>query len=140
MVTTDYRGAVVEDLQRDFSILPISHPQTRLLQGWVAIALLKDLLSANSDPSLNEDSPLSDLKGAAIHKFVTSRKYQVITPDTALEELEEFFKDNVPKGVEFALVTDQARKFVLGLVTKEDLEKFITRRTPNLASTSLPTA
>jgi hypothetical protein len=76
----------------------------------------------------------------------------VITPDTSLEELEKFFtqQEQLPCGVRFALVTDQgessspaftlskrmlkssclsfssyfqARKFTLGVVTADDLQK-----------------
>lgn len=46
----------------------------------------------------------------------------VITPDTPLEELEQFFKTS---GSEFALITDAGRKFVLGIVTAEDLDKCV---------------
>lgn len=46
----------------------------------------------------------------------------VITPDTPLEELETFLDSD---GVSFALVTDGSRKFVLGLVTREDLKKCV---------------
>ena len=74
----------------------------------------------------------------------------MITPDTKLEELEQFFttQEQLPCGVRFALVTDQgksiyfpriglsrsgadsrgsrrlaARKFTLGVVTADDLQK-----------------
>ena len=43
----------------------------------------------------------------------------MITPDTPLEDLEEFFRS---KGTEFALVTDLERKWVLAVATKTDLE------------------
>jgi hypothetical protein len=50
--------------------------------------------------------------------------YTIITPDTALADLENFFlKDHV-----FALITDYERKFVLGVATPQDLEAFISRR------------
>lgn len=48
------------------------------------------------------------------------RPTTVITPDTPLEELDSFFKSSKSS---FALVTDGARKFVLGVVTPEDLQK-----------------
>ena len=70
------------------------------------------------------------------------RKYKVITLDTELEELEDFFEGHSDAGTpvnasyneetgdkqDFAVVTDGARKFVLGVVTKSDLEEFVKRR------------
>jgi hypothetical protein len=56
--------------------------------------------------------------------------YKVITMDTALEELEAFF-DGVGVGgerQEFAVVTDGARRFVLGVATRADLDEFVKRR------------
>jgi hypothetical protein len=52
------------------------------------------------------------------------RVYRVITMETPLEELEAFFEG----GQGFAVVTDTGRKFVLGVVTKEDLDEFVKRR------------
>lgn len=49
--------------------------------------------------------------------------YQVITPDTSLDILDEFLKKNA-----FAIVTDESRKFVLGVATRADLEEFAKRR------------
>lgn len=54
--------------------------------------------------------------------------------ETPLEELEQFFESETgPNGEgrekqEFAVVTDASRKFVLGVVTKGDLEEFVKRR------------
>lgn len=57
-------------------------------------------------------------------------RYKVITVETPLEELEAFFKGGVDGSgeQEFAVVTDGGRKFVLGVVTKGDLESFVKRR------------
>lgn len=61
--------------------------------------------------------------------------YWVITMETPLEELERFFNgDGDGEGGErrekqdFAVVTDAARRFVLGVVTRADLEEFVRRR------------
>lgn len=66
--------------------------------------------------------------------------YQVITMDTPLEDLEVFFNGGNIGGEgkaasatgsdkkEFAVITDAARKFVLGVVTRNDLEEFVRRR------------
>lgn len=56
--------------------------------------------------------------------------YKIITMDTPLEELEEFFHGGANGNVaqDFAVVTDGARRFVLGVATKGDLEEFVKRR------------
>ncbi|GAA5939227.1 uncharacterized protein JCM15063_004460 [Sporobolomyces koalae] len=163
----DYRGAVVEDLQlspalvlptstsvgtalqlayeRDFSILPLSDRATRQLLGWISIDELKPLAE---DSQFDLDSPISNLAGqdlaglkTPVRNFTKARPYTVITPDTSLEKLEQFFEvqDQLPCGVRFALVTDAARKFTLGVVTADDLQKFTLRRYPNAApATSTP--
>ena len=62
------------------------------------------------------------------------RKYRLITMETPLEELEGFFAGKVEGGEgagerqEFAVVTDPARRFVLGVATRSDLEEFVRRR------------
>jgi hypothetical protein len=57
------------------------------------------------------------------------RKYHVITMETPLEELEGFF-DGAAGGEkqDFAVVTDESRRFVLGVATVRDLEEFVRRR------------
>ena len=55
--------------------------------------------------------------------------YKVITMDTPLEELEEFFDGRGGGGKQnFAVVTDERRKFVLGIATRADLDEFARRR------------
>lgn len=57
------------------------------------------------------------------------RKYALITMETPLEELEAFFEGKATGGrQEFAVVTDPARRFVLGVATREDLGEFVRRR------------
>lgn len=50
--------------------------------------------------------------------------------DTPLEELEAFFEGTETGGQkqEFAVVTDDDRRFVLGVATRSDLEEFVKRR------------
>jgi CBS domain-containing protein len=58
------------------------------------------------------------------------KKYSIITTETELAELEAFFNGG-PDGKspqDFAVVTDGGRKFVLGVVTRSDLEEFVKRR------------
>lgn len=58
------------------------------------------------------------------------RVYKVITMDTPLEDLERFFNGEEGEGgkQEFAVVTDERRRFVLGVATRTDLEEFARRR------------
>lgn len=65
---------------------------------------------------------------------LTACRWAVITPDTPLEELEKFLDSD---GVSFALVTDGSRKFVLGLVTREDLKKCVLPSTARAVPPSL---
>ena len=55
--------------------------------------------------------------------------YRVITMDTPLEELEGFFEGTRSgEKQNFAVVTDERRSFLLGVVTRGDLEEFVKRR------------
>lgn len=51
--------------------------------------------------------------------------------ETPLEELEAFFRGG-EKGdkwsQDFAVITDENRRFVLGVATVQDLEEFVKRR------------
>ena len=74
-----------------------------------------------------EDDPVEN----AMKKFRRKgKKYTVITTDTELEELEAFFNGGPDRKSpqDFAVVTDGGRKFVLGVVTRSDLEEFVKRR------------
>ncbi|GAA6043088.1 hypothetical protein JCM8097_008418 [Rhodosporidiobolus ruineniae] len=134
--------------ERDFSILPLHSPTSRgLLLGWLSVDALKPLAEQGG---IDLDAPLASLSpslespsaspagreedGGPVKQFRRSRRYQIITPFTPLEDLESFFASEQGSAAGFALVTDAARKFVLGVVTKEDLQKFITRRYPSANS------
>lgn len=72
-----------------------------------------------------------DTVAKAMLKFQRKGKqYKIITMDTPLEELEEFFNGGVDgkETQDFAVVTDFSRRFVLGVATKNDLEEFVKRR------------
>ncbi|PAV19129.1 cystathionine beta-synthase (beta-thionase) [Pyrrhoderma noxium] len=134
-----FRGAVVEDLQlppafalpqtentaraielaydRDFSHIPILTKERKPL-GYLDVAGLKAKWEASQvDPN------------ASVMKHMTkfhrspSQTYTLITPDTPLEDLEDFLKKHI-----FALVTDHERKFVLAVATQADLDNFVSRR------------
>ncbi|CAG7847064.1 SubName: Full=Related to TAF10-TFIID and SAGA subunit {ECO:0000313/EMBL:CCA75053.1} [Serendipita indica DSM 11827] len=136
-----YRGASVEDLQlgpafalsknqnvmqaielaydRDFSYLPILDRNRRPL-GYINVPALKQAWEAGQ---IDADAPVQNVATKFDRSSKTGRPYSIITPDTPLEELEEFLRTN-----DFALVTDHGRKFVLGVATKQDLDNFVTRR------------
>ncbi|CDZ98021.1 CBS domain [Phaffia rhodozyma] len=147
-----YRGAVIEDLQlppaiclglatlvidvlslaydREFDQIPVlTDPrpsQPRRLLGYVDVKALKELFAQGK---VQESTAIAD----HYTKFPTGSKstgpnaypYTTITPLTPLAELENFFSGT---GVAFALVTDEKRRLVYGIVTKQDLETFVSRR------------
>lgn len=114
---TESIGRAIElATQREFDTLPVLSADNRKPIGYVNIEeLLQRLEKGDVKP---EDSLQRGMR-----KFATNRDYKVITPDTDLAVLEQFFMNH-----DFAIVTDSQRKFVLALVTKEDLQKFAERR------------
>ncbi|MCJ1478923.1 hypothetical protein MMC13_007607 [Lambiella insularis] len=141
-----YRGATVEDLdpppalssrptdsistallnayERDYTHLTVVSEDTRALLGYLNIPRLKQLLK---EGSVGDSDPVE----RAMQKFRRKGSiYKIITMDTPLEELEEFFNGGVDgtAAQDFAVVTDGARRFVLGVATKGDLEEFVKRR------------
>ncbi|KAI9755940.1 MAG: atp3 gamma subunit of the F1 sector of mitochondrial F1F0 ATP synthase [Chaenotheca gracillima] len=141
-----YRGATVEDLdpppalsckpsdpissallsafERDYTHLTVVAQDTRALLGYLNIPRLKELLEGGA---VTEE----DTVDKAMLKFRRKgRVYKVISMDTPLEELEMFFLGGVngQEPQDFAVVTDGGRRFVLGVVTKSDLEEFTKRR------------
>ncbi|KAI9781805.1 MAG: hypothetical protein M1816_002195 [Peltula sp. TS41687] len=142
-----YRGATVEDLdpppalstkpsdlvstallnayERDYTHLTVVSEDTRALLGYLSIPRLKHLLQvgtvADTDP----------VDRGMLRFRRKGNPYKVITMDTPLEELEDFFRGGADGGSgpqDFAIVTDVNRRFVLGVVTKEDLAEFLRRR------------
>jgi hypothetical protein len=75
-------------------------------------------------------SPDDELSKAMVTFQRKGRRYRVITMQTPLEELEEFFEGGATGGQrqEFAVITDERRRFVLGVATKADLQEFVKRR------------
>jgi len=141
-----YRGATVEDLdpppalsckptdpimfalsnayERDFTHLTVISEDTRALLGYLSIPRLKQLLKSGA---VRDDDPVEK----AMQKFRRKGNvYKVITMNTPLEELEEFYNGgaNGTEPQDFAVVTDEGRRFVLGVATKGDLEEFVKRR------------
>ncbi|KAI9894960.1 MAG: hypothetical protein M1814_000181 [Vezdaea aestivalis] len=141
-----YRGATVEDLdpppalstkpldtissalmsayERDYTHLTVVSQDTRALLGYISMPRLKHLLS---EGAVQE----SDTVEKAMLRFRRKGNvYRVITMGTPLEALESFFNGDADgsKPQDFAVVTDEARRFVLGVATRTDLEEFVRRR------------
>lgn len=110
--------------ERDYTHLTVVSEENRALLGYLSIPRLKQLLK---EGKVTETDPVEK----AMLKFRRRGKvYKVITMDTPLEELEEFFNGGVDgkEPQDFAVVTDVSRRFVLGVATKADLEEFVKRR------------
>lgn len=111
----------------DYSHLTVVSEETRSLLGYLSIPTLKSLLESRKlAPSDTVDKAMVKFKRSA------GRKYQVITMETELFELEGFFENvgayAIGSTQDFAVITDYGRKFVLGIVTKSDLHEFVKRR------------
>ncbi|EPE06786.1 cystathionine beta-synthase [Ophiostoma piceae UAMH 11346] len=145
-----YRGATVEDLdppaalsltpsdtagqavnaafERDFTHLTVVDGTTKALLGYVSMPQLQKLLASG------QVAPTDTLgSSAAMTRFGFQRQgraYRVITMQTPLEQLEGFFEGALTRGQkqQFAVITDERRRFVLGVATKADLEEFVKRR------------
>jgi len=116
--------ALISGLERDYTHLTVTADQNRALLGYISIPRLQQLLK---EGKVTDADPVE----AAMQKFRRrGTRYKVITLETPLEELEEFFNGGVD-GIgqqEFAVVTDASRKFVLGVATRGDLENFLRKR------------
>ncbi|KUI66259.1 Cystathionine beta-synthase [Cytospora mali] len=116
--------AVEAAFEREYTHLTIVDASTRSLLGYISIPNLQSLLEAGT---VKPEDPIS----TAMTRFQRKgKKYQVITMDTPLEDLEAFFEGAATGGQkqEFAVVTDEDRRFVLGVATRGDLEEFVKRR------------
>ncbi|KAK5131402.1 hypothetical protein LTR08_000938 [Meristemomyces frigidus] len=140
-----YRGATVEDLdpppalstsphapihlallaayERDYTHLTVTDPATKALLGYISTPRLTQLIK---DGRVREDDHVE----VAMVKFQRrGKEYRLITMETPLQELEAFFEgEGGEAGQAFAVVTDPARRFVLGVATKADLEEFVRKR------------
>ncbi|KAI7203534.1 hypothetical protein D0869_06642 [Hortaea werneckii] len=143
-----YRGATVEDLdpppalstsptspissalmaafEREYTHLTVISPSTKTLLGYLSIPSLRSQLETGQVKE--EDSVVK----AMLRFQRKGTRYRLITMETGLEELEAFFEGRWEgmrgRKQEFAVVTDPGRRFVLGVVTREDLGEFVRRR------------
>lgn len=125
--STTLSEAMLSASSHDYSHLTVLSETTRSLLGYLTISKLKSMFESHQlDPS--------DPVEKAMVKFKRSegKKYRVITIETELWELEGFFEDvgeyATGSKQDFAVVTDGGRKFVLGVVTRDDLREFVKRR------------
>ena len=112
-------NALMTAFEREYTHLTVISPDDRALLGYLSIPHLRELLKAGTVRD-------SDTVDKAMTKFQRKgRKYQVITMETPLEELEAFFEGAAGGSKQdFAVVTDAARRFVLGVATRDDLAEF----------------
>lgn len=109
--------------ERDYTHLTVIDPEHKSLLGYISIPHLQQLLK---DQKVRETD---NVDKAMIRFKRKGKKYKLITMETPLLELEAFFEgEETGQKQDFAVVTDPARRFVLGVATKEDLHKFADRR------------
>ncbi|KAJ4296087.1 hypothetical protein N0V88_004789 [Collariella sp. IMI 366227] len=116
--------ALLSAFERDYTHLTIVDSTTRSLLGYLSIPHLQSLLDAG------KVKPEDEVRSAMTRFRRRGAKYRVITMNTPLEELEAFFEGYETGGQrqDFAVITDEGRRFVLGVATREDLEGFVMRR------------
>lgn len=118
----------------EFTFLPVIHETKKILLGVLNVdevqpkkgELVKNhmlwfsqLAKRNYEQSAQklEKTPRN---AKIINPTKSSKKYTVLTPGTPLEELEKFFSENNP----FAIITESGGKFVYGVATVEDLQRY----------------
>lgn len=124
---TSLHSALLSASSHDYSHLTVLSENTRSLVGYLAVSRLRELFESGQ---LKPSDPVE--KAMIKFKRASEKRYQVITMDTELWELEGFFENvgNLATGSsqDFAVVTDGDRKFVLGVATRHDLDEFVRRR------------
>lgn len=126
VLPTDLCGRVLCELEdNDYDNAPVINGRKRL-EGLVGRHELRRLLK---EGLVQPTDPIA----MAMHRFSskeTGEPYWPITPETPLAELHDFFKHPGPHR-DIAFITD-ANNWCLGVVTKNDLESFLTSRRPCL--------
>lgn len=121
MVTNSFSQVpVVNDARGFVGFLSLANVQLRLDSGEAslddAVARWMYTFRRGGKAGANNSAQARAANGAAT-------KFHIITPDTPLSDLDQFF-EHYPA----AFVTDENRKFCLGVVTKYDLVSFLSRR------------
>nr|OQO30559.1 hypothetical protein B0A51_01185 [Rachicladosporium sp. CCFEE 5018] len=120
---TPIHQALLTAFERDYTHLTVLHPETKSLLGYISVPSIKTQLASKA---VSEVDPVEKAMVSFKRK---GRTYKLITMETPLEELQAFFEGaGTGRKEEFAVVTDPARRFVLGVATRGDLEEFVKRR------------
>lgn len=115
--------ALVSAFEHEYTHLTMVDAKTRALVGYISIPKLQAALEAGTVQA--QDA----LRTAMMGFQRRGKTYQVITMATPLEALEAFFAGaTTGQPQEFAVITDERRRFVLGVATATDLEEFVKRR------------
>lgn len=121
--STPLGQALFSAFERDYTHLTVLDAQSKALLGYISTPSIKAQLASGS---ISEND---SVEKAMVRFRRKGRKYALITMETPLEELEAFFEGKATGGKQdFAVVTDPARRFVLGVATREDLGEFVRRR------------
>ncbi|KAG0143819.1 hypothetical protein CROQUDRAFT_166403 [Cronartium quercuum f. sp. fusiforme G11] len=115
-----FRGETVDDLQLPPALTVNSET---ILAKALEYSQTRRPLGYLDTSKLNASADLQAPAQQLMTKFRRRNSYQVITPGTSLEFLAQFLKQET-----FAIVTDTERRFVLAIVVREDLDKYIQRR------------
>jgi hypothetical protein len=109
--------------EQQFTHLTVLNPEDKALLGYVSIPRLEELLASGA---VRDSDPVEK---AMIRFQRKGKRYRMITLGTPLQELEAFFEGGATGSTQdFAVVTDFSRRFVLGVATREDLQKFVNSR------------
>lgn len=109
--------------ERDYTHLTVINPSDKSLLGYISTPTLRKLLESHQ---VRDSDPVEK---AMVRFKRKGNAYKLITMETPLQLLEAFFDgDGTGAKQDFAVVTDPARRFVLGVVTKGDLDEFVRRR------------
>lgn len=129
--TSPIATALVAALERDYTHLTVVNTSDKALVGYLSIPRLRTMLERRQ---VSDSDPVEK----AMQRFRRAgKRYKVISLETPLEELEAFFEgvdgtgtSGTTKGEkqDFAVVTDAARRFVIGVATRDDLAEFVRRR------------
>ncbi|KAK6430527.1 hypothetical protein LTR95_013320 [Oleoguttula sp. CCFEE 5521] len=120
--TTPIHQALLTAFERDYTHLTVLHPETKSLLGYISVPSIKSQLFSHT---ISDTDPVEKAMVSFKRK---GRTYKLITMETPLEELQAFFEGKgTGRKEEFAVVTDPARRFVLGVATRGDLEEFVKR-------------
>jgi CBS domain-containing protein len=107
--TSTVRDAITMMRGNEYDQLPVVNAKRKLV-GMVQLSMLMTI------------SP--DVKVQQVMTKFTGQKMEIVTPLTLVRDLETFWK----RGIECVVVTDEGGKFVLGVVTEMDVNRFLNGR------------